>query len=119
MDLPVFMQMSSWVLLAEGDSHYVPWHSGQTNCNQDPVQVPQVMKESRWCHLYPTLPKWPKEVTGHGTINPAAEAEGLMTLKPLLDTIRRLFYPPPLLTIWFFRNRLATYLLLARKFHHR
>jgi hypothetical protein len=60
MDLPGFMQISSWVVLAWNESHYVPWHSCWTKYNGDPVQVPQAMQESRWCHLYPWYPKYRK-----------------------------------------------------------
>ena len=58
MDLPGFMQISSWVVSARDESHYVPWHCCWTKYNREPVQVPQVMQDSRWCHLYPWYPKY-------------------------------------------------------------
>jgi len=58
MYLPGFVQISSWVVLARDESYYVPWHSCWTKYNQDPVQVPHVMQESRWCPWYPKYRRW-------------------------------------------------------------
>lgn len=113
MDLPGFMQISSWVVLARDESHYVPWHCCWTKYNQDPVQVPQVMQESRWCHLYPWYPKYRRwQVTDFMYYISGGSSRGINTTnigpdpEPVLSTF--LFF-----TVYYPRFRLTNFLTLC------
>jgi hypothetical protein len=111
MDRPGFMPISSWVVLAWSESHYVPCHSCWTKYNRDPVQVPQVMQESPWCHLYPWYPKYRRwEVTNAKYYLSGSRSRGINTTNTEATTGHD---SQPVLTTPFSHSLVSS---LARKF---